>query len=84
VFVNLLGKNRNTVKTLTVLDASKEICLEGNTDKAKYMFMSRLQSRGQHHNIKITHKSFENVTKFKYLGMTLTYQNYTIEEIRTY
>jgi hypothetical protein len=33
-------------------------------------------------DIKVDHKSFERVTKFKYLGTTITNQNDTHEEVR--
>jgi hypothetical protein len=36
------------------------------------MIMSWDQHTGQNHNIKICNKSFESVTKFKYLGTTQT------------
>jgi hypothetical protein len=39
--------------------------LDVNTEKAKYIFMSLHQNTGQSHNIKIAHKSFRNVAKFK-------------------
>jgi hypothetical protein len=54
-----------------LLDASKEIYLEVNADKAKNMFMSRHQNAGQNHKLKTINISFPNVTKFKYLGTTL-------------
>jgi hypothetical protein len=57
------------------LDASKEIGLEVNSEKTKYMFMSRHQTAGQRNYIRVANKSFEKVTKFKYLGSTLTNQN---------
>jgi hypothetical protein len=39
------------------------------------MIMSCYPNSGQSKNIRIANESFENVTKFKYLGMTLTNQN---------
>jgi aspartate carbamoyltransferase regulatory subunit len=74
---NTVGKNIDTVKknTEALLDVSKEVGLEVNPDKIKYMLMSRSQKIGQKHSIKIANRSFEDVTKFKYLGTTLTDQN---------
>jgi hypothetical protein len=72
--VNPMGGNIYTIKesieTLLVFHASKEICLEVNTEKTKYMLMSRHQNSGQNHNIKTAHRSFENVAKVTYLGTT--------------
>jgi hypothetical protein len=36
------------------------------------MVMSRNQTAGQNHNVKIDSKSFERVEEFKYLGTNLT------------
>jgi hypothetical protein len=82
--VNLLGDNIDTIKknTETVIDASKEVGLEINVDKTEYMLLSRHQNVGQNWEIKITNRSFENVSQFKYLGTTVTNQNLTEEEIK--
>jgi hypothetical protein len=61
---------------------SKEIGLEVNAEKTKYMVMSRNQNVGQNHNIKIDNKSFESVEEFKYFGTTLTNRNSIQEEIK--
>jgi hypothetical protein len=81
--VNLLCDNIDTIKknTETLTDASKEVGLEVNTEKTKYMLLSRRQNAGKNHYIKIN-RSFENVAQFKYLGMTITNQNLTQEEIK--
>jgi ABC-type siderophore export system fused ATPase/permease subunit len=53
--VNLLGDNVDVLKknTQTLIDASKEVGLEVNTEKTKYMLLSRHQNAGQNHDIKI-------------------------------
>jgi retron-type reverse transcriptase len=53
--VNLLGDNIDTVKknTETLIDASKEVGLEINAEKTKYMLISRHQNVGQNRDIKI-------------------------------
>ena len=55
--------------------AAKEIGLEANADKTKYMVVSRDQRAGRNHSVKIDSNSFEGVEEFKYLGTTLTNQN---------
>jgi hypothetical protein len=61
--VNVLGDNSDTIKknTETLIYACKEVGLEVNVEKTKYMLMSRHQNAGQNHNIKIDDRSFENV-----------------------
>jgi hypothetical protein len=49
--------------------------LEENPEKTKYMLMSHHQTTGQNYYITVANKYFENVMKFKYLGMILTNQN---------
>jgi hypothetical protein len=74
--VNLLGDNIDTIKKNieTLIDASKEVGLEMNVEKTKYM-LSRHQNVGQSRNIKIANRSFENVSQLRYLRTTVTNQN---------
>jgi hypothetical protein len=81
---NLLGDNIDTIKknTQTLIDASKEVGLEVNVEKTKYMLVSQDQNADQNRDIKIGNRSFENVSQFKYLGTTVTNQNLIQEEIK--
>jgi coproporphyrinogen III oxidase-like Fe-S oxidoreductase len=69
-----LGENIDTItkNTEALLDTSKEVGLEMNPEKTKYMLMSCCKKAGQKHSIKIAIRSFEDEVKFKYLGTTLT------------
>jgi hypothetical protein len=51
-------------------------------EKTKYVLLSCHQNAGQNWNIRTASTSFENVSKFKYLGTTVTNQNLIQEEIR--
>jgi hypothetical protein len=55
--VNLLGDNTDTIRknTETLINASKEVGLEIDVEKTKYMLLSRHQSVGQNPDIKIAH-----------------------------
>jgi hypothetical protein len=66
-----------------IVVASKQTGPEVNTDKNKYMVVSRGQNTGRSHNIKNDINSFELVEQFKYLGTTLTNQNSIQEEIKS-
>jgi hypothetical protein len=65
-----------------MLDASKEVGLDINTQKTKYM-LSCHHNEGKNQNTKTDNKSFENVAKFKYLQMTVANQNFIHEEIKS-
>jgi hypothetical protein len=66
VDVNILGGSVHTIEknTEALVVASKEIGLEVNADKIKYMVMSRDQNAGRCQNIKIDNSSFERVEEF--------------------
>jgi hypothetical protein len=74
--VNILRGSVHTVKEKdeALVVAGMEIGLEVNTDKTKYMVMSRDRNAGRSHNMKNDNSSFERVKEFKYLGTTLTNQ----------
>jgi hypothetical protein len=76
--------NIDTIKenTETLIDASKEIGLEVNTEKTKYMLLSHHQNAGQNHDTKLANRSFENVARFNYSGTTVTNQNLIQEKIK--
>jgi ribosomal protein S2 len=69
--------------TQTLIDASKEVCLEVNTEKTKYMLLPRHQNAEENHDIKIrSNRCFENLALFRYLGTTITNQNLIQENIK--
>jgi hypothetical protein len=72
---------KNNAEAFVVV--GKEVGLEVNAYKTKYMVMSRDQNAGRSHSIKTDSSSFETVEEFKYLGTTLTSQNSIQEEIKT-
>jgi hypothetical protein len=72
--VNILGGSVYTVKenAEALIVATKEIRLEVNADKTKYMVVSRERNAGQDDSVKTDNSSIEWVEEFKYLGTTLT------------
>ena len=61
--VNILGESVGTVKenAEALVAANKEIGLEVNAYKTKYMVMSRDQNAGRIHSMKIDNSSIERV-----------------------
>ena len=59
--VNILGGSIHTVKenAEALVVATKEIGLEVNADKTKYMVMSLDRNAGQGHSVKIDNSSIE-------------------------
>jgi sorting nexin-29 len=82
--VNLLGDNIDSINknTETLIDASKEVGLEVNVEKIKYMLLSPYQNADQNLYLKIANRSYECVLQFRYLGTTVTNQNLIKEEIK--
>jgi hypothetical protein len=72
--VNVLEDNIDAIKknTETLIDVNKEVGLEINVEKTKYYILqSRQQNVGR-----------LKMCQFKYLGMTVTNQNFIQEEIK--
>ena len=79
-----MGGSVHTVKknAEALVAATKEIGLEVNAHKTKYMTVSRDQNAGRIHSMKMDNSLIERVEEFKYLGTTLTNQNSIQEEIK--
>jgi GTP-dependent phosphoenolpyruvate carboxykinase len=82
--VNILGGSVHTVKknAEVLVAATKEIGLEENAHKNKYITVSRDQNAGRIRSMKMDSNPIERVEEFKYLGTTLTNQNSIQEEIK--
>jgi hypothetical protein len=82
--VNLPGDNVDTRKKNTeyLIGASKEVGLEINVEKTKYMLLSCHQNARKNHDIKTVNTWIENMAQFKYFGGSVTNQNLIQEEIK--
>ena len=82
--VNIMEGSIHTVKenAEALVVATKEIGLEVNANKTKYMVMSQEKTAGLSHTMMVDNSSIERVEDFKYLGTTLTNQNSIQEELR--
>jgi hypothetical protein len=83
--VNMLGGSLHTKtkNTEALVVASKEVGLEVNPEKTKYMAISQDQLAGHNYSIKIPNTSFKRVEQFRHLGTVLTNQNSIHEEIKS-
>ena len=83
--VNILGGSVHTVKKnaeALVVAATKEIGLEVNAHKTKYMTVFRDQNAGQINSMKMDNNPINRVEEIKYLGTTLTNQNLFRKKLR--
>jgi len=64
---NILEGSINTLKenAEALVAATREIELEGNADKSKYMVMSREQNARRIHSVRIDNSTFDRVEDFK-------------------
>jgi hypothetical protein len=65
-----LGRSVHTVKenAEALVVATKEIGLEVNADKTKYVVMSRDRNAGRGHSVKIDNSSIERLEELKNMG----------------
>jgi hypothetical protein len=63
-----MNKQNKYIKKKLKTEARKEVRLEVNAEKTKYLLLSRHQNAGQNHDIKTANRSFENVPQLRYFG----------------
>jgi hypothetical protein len=81
--LNLMQDNSNTIKkTEIVIDASNQVELEANTEKAKCTLMSPRDNVRKNHYMKTVNRTFENLVKLKYSVTTVTIQNCIYYKLR--
>jgi len=57
-----------------LFEGSREIGLEVNTEKTKYMCVFHHRNAGQNQILLTANKYFENITRFKHLGTIVTFK----------
>jgi hypothetical protein len=65
--INTIKENKESL-----LEASRNVGLEVNAGKTKYMIMPHHPNSRQNQNMRTANKLFDKVAKFKYMGTTLT------------
>jgi hypothetical protein len=78
--LNLPGDNIDTIKknTETLVNTSKEVGLEVNTQKTKYTLLAHYQNAGQNRDINIANRCSESVAQSRYLRRTVANENYNL------
>jgi coproporphyrinogen III oxidase-like Fe-S oxidoreductase len=61
----MLGNIDSVKEHINLNDVSKEVGIEVNAEKTKYMLLSHHQNAGQNHNLKIDIRSFANMEQLK-------------------
>jgi len=84
-YVTILVGSIHTLKEKaeTLVTATREIGLEVNADKTKYMGVSRDENAGRNHSLRTDNGTFEKVEEFNYLGKTSTNQNSIAGEMKS-
>jgi len=79
-----LLENINAIKrnTEAVLESSRRVGLEINTEKTEYIIVYRQQIARRKYNLLIANKFLQHVAEFRYLG-TVTNQNFINEEMNS-